>query len=154
LVSFYGCCYSYNFFDDENEKNKNGPQPLSESKMPQNENNLIWIDMEMTGLDPNQDHIIEIATVVTDVALNVLEEGPLFVIHQSDEVLAAMDEWNTRQHGQSGLIERVRQSSINLATAEQKTLAFLKRHVPPNKSPMCGNTVSQDRRFYFNTCQN
>lgn len=103
----------------------------------------------MTGLDPYQDNIIEIATVVTDNALNVIEEGPSLAIHQSDELLAAMDEWNTRQHGQSGLVERVRQSHINLKTAEQLTLAFLKRLVPRNTSPMCGNTVSQDRRFLY-----
>jgi len=117
--------------------------------MPQKQQNLIWIDLEMTGLDPYQDNIIEIATVVTDNALNVIEEGPSLAIHQSDELLAAMDEWNTRQHGQSGLVERVRQSHINLKTAEQLTLAFLKRLVPRNTSPMCGNTVSQDRRFLY-----
>jgi oligoribonuclease len=117
--------------------------------MPQDSTNLIWIDLEMTGLDPQKDTIIEIATLVTDVNLNVVEEGPVLAIHQSDEVLAAMDEWNTRQHGQSGLTERVRRSRINLKTAEQSTLAFLRRHVPPNTSPMCGNTVSQDRRFLY-----
>jgi len=115
--------------------------------MPQNSTNLIWIDLEMTGLDPEKDTIIEIATLVTDVNLNVVEEGPVLAIHQSDEVLAAMDKWNTRQHGKSGLTERVRRSHINLKMAEQSTLAFLRQHVPPNTSPMCGNTVSQDRRF-------
>ena len=105
--------------------------------------------MEMTGLDPDNDTIIEIATLVTDINLNVIEEGPLLAIHHSDEILTAMDEWNTRQHGQSGLIERVRQSQINLATAERLTLAFLQRYVPSNSSPMCGNTVSQDRRFLY-----
>jgi oligoribonuclease len=118
-------------------------------KMSQNQNNLIWIDLKMTGLDPYKDNIIEIATVVTDAALNVIEEGPSLAIHQSDELLASMDEWNTRQHGQSGLIDRVRQSHINLETAEQLTLAFLNRHLPRNTSPMCGNTVCQDRRFLF-----
>jgi len=118
--------------------------------MSQNSNNLIWIDMEMTGLEPDKDTIIEIATLVTDVNLNVIGEGPILAIHQSDEVLAAMDEWNTRQHGQSGLTQRVRQSNINLATAERLTLAFIQQHVPPDTSPMCGNTVSQDRRFLYN----
>ena len=117
--------------------------------MPQDSTNLIWIDLEMTGLDPEKDTIIEIATLVTDVNLNVVEEGPVLAIHQSDEVLAAMDKWNTRQHGKSGLTERVRRSRINLKTAEQSTLAFLRQHVPPNTSPMCGNTVSQDRRFLY-----
>jgi oligoribonuclease len=118
--------------------------------MSQNSNHLIWIDMEMTGLDPDINTIIEIATLVTDVNLNIIEEGPILAIHQSDEILAAMDEWNTRQHGQSGLTQRVQQSKINLVTAERLTLAFLKQHVPPNTSPMCGNTVSQDRRFLYN----
>jgi len=117
--------------------------------MSQNSNNLIWIDMEMTGLDPDNDTIIEIATLVTDSNLNVIEEGPVLAIHHNDEILTAMDEWNTRQHGKSGLIERVRQSQINLATAERLTLAFLQQHVPSNTSPMCGNTVSQDRRFLY-----
>lgn len=115
--------------------------------MPQNSSNLIWIDLEMTGLDPNHDKIIEIATLVTDVNLNVVEEGPALVIHQCDEILVTMDEWNTRQHGKSGLIERVRRSDISVATAERLTLAFVKRHVPPETSPMCGNTVCQDKRF-------
>ncbi len=117
--------------------------------MSQNSNHLIWIDLEMTGLNPHQDKIIEIATLVTDVNLNLVEEGPVLAIHQSDEVLAAMDDWNTRQHGQSGLTERVRQSDITIATAERLTLAFLQRHVPAEASPMCGNSVCQDRRFLF-----
>ncbi|MDM8567201.1 oligoribonuclease [Candidatus Halobeggiatoa sp. HSG11] len=118
--------------------------------MPQNSNNLIWIDLEMTGLDPNYDTIIEIATVVTDAHLNVIEAGPVMAIHQNDEVLAIMDEWNTEHHGQSGLTERVRQSNISIKTAEELTLAFLHQHVPLNTSPMCGNTVCQDRRFLYN----
>jgi oligoribonuclease len=117
--------------------------------MPQNSSHLIWIDLEMTGLEPHHDTIIEIATLVTDVNLNVVEEGPMLAIHQSDEVLAAMDEWNSRQHEKSGLIERVRQSDISLASAERLTLAFLRQHVPPNTSPMCGNSVCQDRRFLY-----
>ena len=115
--------------------------------MPQNPNNLIWIDLEMTGLDTQNDCIIEIATIVTDAQLNILEEGPMLAIHQSDEILAGMDEWNTRQHGQSGLTERVRNSQITEADAEQQTLEFLRKHVPAKTSPMCGNSICQDRRF-------
>lgn len=109
--------------------------------------NLIWIDLEMTGLLPDSDLIIEIATVVTDAELNVLAEGPVIAVHQSDEVLAGMDEWNTRQHGQSGLTERVRRSSVSEQDAEQQTLAFLRQHVEANVSPICGNSICQDRRF-------
>lgn len=109
--------------------------------------NLIWIDLEMTGLDTVNDHIIEIATIVTDKALNVLAEGPVLAIHQTDHILAQMDDWNTKQHGNSGLTERVKQSTISTAAAEQQTLAFLHDYVPENKSPMCGNSICQDRRF-------
>ncbi|HEX7046535.1 MAG TPA: oligoribonuclease [Gammaproteobacteria bacterium] len=109
--------------------------------------NLIWIDLEMTGLDPQNDSIIEIATIVTDKHLNLLAEGPVLAIHQSDDVLAGMDEWNTRQHGGSGLVERVRESRINEAAAEKQTIEFLQRWVPENASPMCGNSICQDRRF-------
>ncbi|HRE31065.1 MAG TPA: oligoribonuclease [Candidatus Berkiella sp.] len=109
--------------------------------------NLIWIDLEMTGLDTQNDQIIEIATLITDSQLNVLAEGPNLAIHQSDEILATMDEWNTKQHQQSGLTERVRKSTITLEEAQQKTLAFVSQHVSPRSSPMCGNTVCQDRRF-------
>jgi oligoribonuclease len=115
--------------------------------MVQNENNLIWIDLEMTGLDTSNDYIIEIATIITDNELNILEEGPVLAIHQDDSVLQAMDEWNTRQHGQSGLVERVRQSRYSEAMAEQETLDFLAKYVPGGKSPMCGNSICQDRRF-------
>lgn len=111
------------------------------------DNNLIWIDLEMTGLDPETEVIIEIATIVTDAQLNVLAEGPSLVIHQPDSILDAMDEWCTKQHGQSGLTERVRQSKISVADAEQQTIAFLQQYIASGKSPMCGNTVSQDRRF-------
>jgi oligoribonuclease len=110
-------------------------------------NNLIWIDLEMTGLSPERDVIIEIATIVTDAELNLLAEGPVFAIHQHEEVLAGMDEWNSRQHGGSGLTQRVRESPITTRTAEQATLDFLAQWVPPGKSPMCGNSICQDRRF-------
>ena len=109
--------------------------------------NLIWIDLEMTGLDPFNDQIIEIATVVTDGNLEVLAEGPVIAIYQPEEVIKGMDEWNTRQHGQSGLIERVRNSGHDLGSAEAATLEFLQRWVPKGESPMCGNSICQDRRF-------
>lgn len=110
---------------------------------------LIWIDLEMTGLDPNKNTIIEIATVVTDQHLEIIAEGPVLAIHQPDAALAAMDEWCTTQHGKSGLTERVRRSKITLAEAEQQTLAFLGRYLPPQTSPMCGNSICQDRRFLY-----
>ena len=109
--------------------------------------NLVWIDLEMTGLNPDRDEIIEIATVVTDKHLVVLAEGPMLAIHQPEEILEGMDEWNTRQHTGSGLVERVRASSITPAQAEQETLTFLRDYVDPNVSPMCGNSICQDRRF-------
>ena len=108
---------------------------------------LIWIDLEMTGLDTDNDRIIEIATIVTDDNLNILAEGPVLAVHQSDIILNAMDEWNTRQHGQSGLIERVRRSKLKAEDAEQQTIEFLKKWVSPKSSPMCGNSICQDRRF-------
>jgi oligoribonuclease len=112
-----------------------------------NEFNLVWVDMEMTGLDPDNDRIIEIAVVVTDAHLNVLAEGPVFAIHQSDEVLDRMDSWNKNTHGRSGLIERVKASTVSEADAEVALIDFLKRFVPAGKSPMCGNSICQDRRF-------
>ncbi len=115
--------------------------------MSQDPDNLIWIDLEMTGLDPARDRILEIATIVTDSRLNVLAEGPVIAIHQSDAVLDAMDEWCTRQHGQSGLTGRVRASRCDEAEAERLTLEFLRLHVPQGASPMCGNSICQDRRF-------
>lgn len=115
--------------------------------MAQEPNNLIWIDLEMTGLDTVHDHIIEIATVVTDANLNILAEGPVIAIHQSDQRLEAMDDWNQQQHGGSGLIDRVRRSRYDEAAAEAETIEFLKVYVPPGASPMCGNSICQDRRF-------
>ncbi len=115
--------------------------------MPQDANNLVWIDLEMTGLDTTSDVIIEIATIVTDSKLNILAEGPELVIHQPDELLNGMDEWNTKQHGKSGLTGRVRKSSITEQQAEHQTIEFLVQYVPENASPMCGNSICQDRRF-------
>lgn len=117
--------------------------------MAQDVENLIWIDLEMTGLDPDQDLIIEIATVVTDKNLNILAEGPVFAVHQSDSALAAMDDWNQKHHGESGLIQRVKDSKIDAAEAEAQTLAFLSLWLPPRTSPICGNSICQDRRFLY-----
>ncbi|RJG08515.1 oligoribonuclease [Massilia cavernae] len=125
------------------------PTELEAPAAPQrpNEFNLVWVDMEMTGLDPDLDRIIEVAVVVTDMHLNVLAEGPVFAIHQSDETLDKMDAWNKGTHGRSGLIDRVKASTVTEADAEVALIAFLKTFVPANKSPMCGNTICQDRRF-------
>lgn len=112
-----------------------------------NPQNLIWIDLEMTGLEPQSDVIIEMATIVTDAQLNVLAEGPALVIHQSDEVLANMNPWCVEQHGKSGLTQRVRASRLSEAEAERLTLEFLAQWVPAGASPMCGNSIGQDRRF-------
>lgn len=109
--------------------------------------NLVWIDLEMTGLNPDSDHIIEIATVVTDAELNVVAEGPVLAVHQPEQVLAGMDDWNRRTHGESGLVERVRRSATTVGDAEEQTLAFLRQHADPGSSPMCGNSICQDRRF-------
>lgn len=117
--------------------------------MAQDKDNLIWIDLEMTGLDPDNDLIIEIATVVTDKNLNILAEGPVMAVHQSDAALAAMDEWNQQHHGQSGLIQRVKDSDIDAAEAERRTLDFLQQWLPARTSPMCGNSICQDRRFLY-----
>ncbi len=111
------------------------------------DNNLIWIDLEMTGLDPQQDQIIEIATVVTDADLAILAQGPVIAIHQADAIMNAMDKWNTTHHGDSGLTDRVKQSTSSTNDAEFETLEFLRHHVVPGKSPMCGNSICQDRRF-------
>lgn len=115
--------------------------------MPVSDTNLIWIDLEMTGLDTQNDRIIEIATIVTDGELNILAEGPEIAIHQPDAVMNGMDEWNSNQHGQSGLVARVKASVFDEAQAEQATLDFLAQWVPAGASPMCGNSICQDRRF-------
>jgi oligoribonuclease len=112
-----------------------------------NQQNLIWVDLEMTGLDPDNDVVIEIATIVTDTNLNTLAEGPVIAIHQSDQRLDAMDEWNTSHHNSSGLVKRVRESSVDEAAATRDTLQFLQQYVPAGASPMCGNSICQDRRF-------
>jgi len=115
--------------------------------MPVSSQNLIWIDLEMTGLNPAHDRIIEIATIVTDSNLNVIAVGPVHAIHQADELLNGMDDWNTKQHNGSGLVKRVQESCIDEKKAEAATLEFLKQYVPEGKSPMCGNSIWQDRRF-------
>jgi oligoribonuclease len=112
-----------------------------------NKNNLVWMDLEMTGLDPKTCVILEIATLVTDKDLNPIERGPVLAVHQPDSVLEAMDDWNKEHHGKSGLVERVRQSKVNCAQAEQMTLDFVAKHCDPKTSPLCGNTIYQDRRF-------
>lgn len=115
-----------------------------------NNSNLIWIDLEMTGLEPDVERIIEIATVVTDANLTILGIGPVLAIHQSPELITGMDSWNTRQHNQSGLVARVQQSTISEQDAERQTIDFLKQFVDKGKSPMCGNSICQDRRFLYN----
>ena len=115
--------------------------------MPQDAGNLIWIDLEMTGLKPDADRIIEVALVITDGELNTVAEAPVWVLHQSDAVLAGMDAWNQGTHGRSGLIDKVKASTLDDASVQVAALAFLREHVPPKTSPMCGNSICQDRRF-------
>jgi oligoribonuclease len=120
---------------------------LMEIMMSSSDDNLIWLDMEMSGLNTETDKVLEIATVVTDLHLNIIAEGPVIVIHQGDEVLNGMDTRNQSTHSKSGLIEKVKQSSFDEAYASATTIEFLKKHIAPNKSPMCGNSICQDRRF-------
>ncbi|HGO5814509.1 TPA: oligoribonuclease [Mannheimia haemolytica] len=117
--------------------------------MAQNEQNLIWIDLEMTGLDPEKERIIEIATIVTDKDLNILAEGPVLAVHQTDELLAKMSDWCVKTHTANGLIERVKGSKLTERAAELQTLDFLKRWVPKGASPICGNSIAQDKRFLY-----
>lgn len=119
--------------------------------MAQDPNALIWIDLEMTGLDTDNDKIIEVATIITDSQLQIIAEGPVLAVHQSDELLNGMDEWNTKTHGKTGLTERVKASSIVESAAEQQTIEFMEQYVPKGKSPMCGNSICQDRRFLART---
>jgi oligoribonuclease len=124
--------------------------PMSETTLPKNDNNLVWIDLEMTGLYPDRDRIIEIAVVVTDAQVAIRVEGPVFAIHQSDATLAAMDAWNQGTHGKSGLIDRVKASAIDEAHAQAQVIEWLSQYVKAGKSPMCGNSICQDRRFLAN----
>jgi oligoribonuclease len=125
-------------------------KPLKNQAKVLNESRLVWLDMEMTGLDPAVERIIEVAVIVTEPDLTIVAEGPVMVIHQEDAVLDAMDKWNKGTHGKSGLIDKVKASIFNEQDAEQVLLDFLAQHVPAGKSPLCGNTVSQDRRFMYN----
>jgi oligoribonuclease len=125
-----------------NPSNQAGTGPLNEMR-------LVWVDMEMTGLDPEKERIIELAAVVTEPDLTIVAQGPVLVIHQPEEVLQAMDKWNQSTHGKSGLTDKVRASTLTESAAEKEMIAFLSRYVQPGKSPLCGNTVSQDRRFMF-----
>ena len=108
---------------------------------------LVWMDLEMTGLDPERDRIIEMATIITDAKLSIVDTGPVLAVHQDESILAAMDDWNTKHHGASGLLDRVRQSELTDRGTELETMAFIKRHVAARQSPLCGNSVWQDRRF-------
>ena len=122
------------------------PNAIQDSMKP-DDNHLVWLDLEMTGLEPAQDRILEIATLVTDTHLEILAEGPVIAVHQPEALLAALDDWNREHHGSSGLLQRVRASDRDEAGAERETLAFLAAWVPAGKSPLCGNSICQDRRF-------
>lgn len=130
-------------------KGVNVPSADSTKAAVRNEMRLVWVDMEMTGLDPEKERVIELAAVVTEPDLTVVAESPVLVVHQSDEILAAMDKWNQSTHGKSGLIEKVKASTLTEAQAQAQMIEFLSQHVPPGKSPLCGNSVSQDRRFMY-----
>ncbi len=134
---------------DEHQPTSAAPRAAAagSSKPTPRESNLVWVDMEMTGLDPDRDRVIEVAMVVTDAELNILAEAPVLVVHQSDAVLDAMDAWNTGTHGRSGLTERVKASSLDEAAVQQQFIAFMQQYAPRGKSPMCGNSICQDRRF-------
>ena len=134
--------------DNPDMSEANTPLPLAENNsLPKSDQNLVWIDCEMTGLDPEKERLLEIAVIVTGPHLTPRIEGPVLVIHQSDALLDKMDNWNKGTHGKSGLIDKVRASSLSEADAEEQILAFLKLYLPKNSSPLCGNTISQDRRF-------
>jgi oligoribonuclease len=135
----------------ENHSLPHALETMTDTLLPPSDQNLIWIDLEMTGLFPETDRIIEIAVVVTDPQLAVRVEGPVFAVHQSDAALDAMDAWNKGTHGKSGLIDRVKASTVDEAAAEQHVIEFLQRFVPSGKSPMCGNSICQDRRFLART---
>jgi oligoribonuclease len=135
----------------ENHSLPQALEAMTVTLLPSSDQNLIWIDLEMTGLFPETDRIIEVAVVVTDPQLTVRVEGPVFAVHQSDATLDAMDAWNKGTHGRSGLIDRVKASTVDEAVAEHQVIEFLQRHVPKGKSPMCGNSICQDRRFLART---
>jgi oligoribonuclease len=134
--------------DNQRMSQVNTPSPASDAiELPKSDQNLVWIDCEMTGLDPEKERLLEIAVIVTGPHLTPRIEGPVLVIHQSDELLNKMDAWNKGTHGKSGLIDKVKASSTSEADAEEQILTFLKKYLPKNTSPLCGNTISQDRRF-------
>ncbi len=156
MLTFYPCEKMVDYVNKErimSQAQETQPEPSQNNSMKKrpNELNLIWVDLEMTGLDPETDRIIEVALVVTDPDLNILAEGPVYAIHQPDEILNAMDAWNKGTHGRSGLIERVKASNVTEAMAEDALIEFLEAYVPKGKSPMCGNTICQDRRFMAKT---
>ena len=156
MLTFFPCEKMTDYVDKEeimSQAQETQPERSQNNGMKRrpDELNLIWVDLEMTGLDPETDRIIEVALVVTDPDLNVLGEAPVFAIHQSDEILNGMDAWNRGTHGRSGLIDRVRASNVTEAMAEDALIEFLGQYVPKGKSPMCGNTICQDRRFMAKT---
>ena len=156
MLTFFPCEKMTDYVDKEeimSQAQETQPERSQNNGMKRrpDELNLIWVDLEMTGLDPETDRIIEVALVVTDPDLNVLGEAPVFAIHQSDEILNGMDAWNRGTHGRSGLIDRVGASNVTEAMAEDALIEFLGQYVPKGKSPMCGNTICQDRRFMAKT---